>query len=657
MNAARRAATLFVLLSALFPAAVFAAAADAAAGDTVTLDQVQHPALLVKTTRPGVFLEAPTVRTEISLRIRGIVARALVRQTFENKTDHCVEAIYVFPLADDATVDAMRLRVGTRTIEGVIKEREEAAKVYEEARSEGRQASLLEQHRPDLFTVSVASLSSGETAEVEIEYQQIVTYDDGHFSLRLPLAIGPRYQPAGTTSPLPPMRHEPASATRNPVELEIDLDAGIPLASILSPTHELAPVPLSATRTQLTPRNVEIASDRDFELVWTPRLGALPQSTAFTETSGGHRYTLLMLFPPDLAARPAAVLPRETTFIIDTSGSMAGPSLDQAKQALLSALRRLRPSDSFNVIEFNSTATRLFDQSRPADRESVGEALRWVGKLESTGGTEMMSALRLAFEDAPARADVVRQVVFITDGEVGNETQVFGYISAHLGDARVFTIGIGAAPNSYFMRNAARAGRGTFTNIRDIAEVETEMTALFRKLESPVLSNLALHVEPGVEVWPAQLPDLYAGEPLVVALRGDKPAAGRVTANGWNQAFSATALESPSGLARLWARQKIDTVRDSIFTGANPDDVRKQIVALALEHHLVTEHTSLVAVDTTPAGIDAQSCKSELVPINLPVGWGGMEGGALPQTGTASRLWMVIGAALLMVALVVRRWS
>ncbi len=647
MIAPRRAAALFVLLfSSLL----------AFADEPITLDEVRHPSLLLNTTRPGVFVEAPTVRTEISLQIRGIVARAVVRQTFENKTDHCVEAIYVFPLADDATVDAMRLRVGARTIEGVIKEREEAAKVYEQAKSEGRQASLLEQHRPDLFTVSVASLPSGESAEVEIEYQQLVTYD-GRFSLRIPLAIGPRYQPAGTASLLPAMRHEPTDAKRNPVKLEIDLDAGIPLATIVSPTHELAPVPLSATRTKLTPRNVEIASDRDFELIWTPRLGALPQSAAFSEIAGGQRYTLLMLFPPDLAARPAAVLPRETTFIIDTSGSMAGPSLDQAKQALLSALRRLRSSDRFNVIEFNSNARRLFEESRAADPGTVEAALRWVGALESTGGTEMMSALQLAFEDAPPHENFVRQIVFITDGQVGNESEVFEYIRAHLGNARVFTIGIGAAPNSYFMRNAARAGRGTFTHIGDVAQVEEEMTSMFRKLESPVLSNLALHVDPGVEMWPAQLPDLYAGEPLVVALRGDKPAAGRVTANGWDQQFSATALEAPSGLARLWARQKIDALRDSVFTGVNTEEVKKQIVTLALEHHLVTEHTSLVAVDMTPAGLDTHSCTSELVPINLPAGWGGMEaGGALPQTGTASRLWMGIGVALLMVALVARRW-
>jgi Ca-activated chloride channel family protein len=647
MNAARRAATL---LKVLFVTVI--AVAAAAQEVPVTLEQTRHPALLFKTTQRGLYIEAPTVRTEISVQIRGIIARTVVRQKFENPTSHCVEAVYAFPLADNATVDTLRLRVGTRTIEGVIKERQEAARVYEEARSAGRQAALLEQHRPNLFTVSLASLPAGETAEVELEYQQLVTYDE-RFSLRIPLAIGPRYQPNGTPAPLPAMRHEPADAKRNPVKLEIDLDAGIPLDTIGSPTHQLDRITLSDTRTKLTPRGVQIASDRDFELVWTPRLGTRPRSTAFTEVANGQRYTLLMLFPPDVSKNAAAVLPRETTFIIDTSGSMSGPSLDQAKQALLSALGRLRASDDFNVIEFNSTARRLFDTPRRADREAVAAAQRWVSALESTGGTEMMSALQLAFGDAAPRRDVVRQIVFITDGQVGNEQEIFEFIRTHLGAARLFTIGIGAAPNSYFMRTAARAGRGTFTHIGDVGEVEQQMTSMFRKLESPVLSNLALHVDAGTEVWPAAMPDLYAGEPLMVTLRGDATK-GRVTANGWNETFAAKGDESATGIARLWARQKIDALRDTVFTGASEEDVRKEIVTLGLDHHLVTEYTSLVAVDTTPAGVDPKSCTSELVPINLPAGWGGIDG-ALPQTGTASRLLLLLGMALLLAALVLRR--
>ncbi|HEX2122007.1 MAG TPA: VIT domain-containing protein, partial [Thermoanaerobaculia bacterium] len=313
-----------------------------------TLDQTHHPALLLKTNQPGVFLSAPAVSTGVSLQVRGIVARGVVRQRFVNATGRCVEALYVFPLSENATVDAMRMNVGVRTIAGEIEERAEAARVYEQAKSEGKKASLLEQHRPNLFTVSVASVGDGETVEIELEYQEIVRYDN-RFSLRIPLAIGPRYTPPDGTSALPAMRQERTDPRRNPVAIEIDLDAGIALANVASTTHPIDATPLSGTRVTVKPRNVQIASDRDFELTWTPRLGSLPQSAAFSETAGGHRYTLLMLFPPDVANQQAAILARETIFILDTSGSMAGPSLEQAKQALLAAVDRLRPSDHFNV--------------------------------------------------------------------------------------------------------------------------------------------------------------------------------------------------------------------------------------------------------------------------------------------------------------------
>lgn len=610
------------------------------AQEPVALDSMRSPGLLVKTMTPGAYVELPTVGTEIALQVRGVVARGVVRQRFENTTGRCVEAIYVFPLADDASVDAMRMKIGVRTFEGRIRERQEAAQVYEHAKSEGRAASLLEQHRPNLFTVSVASLPAGETAEIEIEYQQVVAYDEGRFSLRVPLAIGPRYTPAGHSTVARGFTRE-----RRGVTLSVDLDAGIALDEVRSATHRMESTQMSPTRVLLTPRDVQIASDRDFELVWSPRLGSVVRSAEFTETIGSERYTLVMFFPPDVSSNPDVVRPREAIFIIDTSGSMAGASLEQAKKALITALGRLRESDRFNVIEFNSSARRLFDESRRADGARVDEARRWVASLQSDGGTEMLSALQLALTGETAAAEV-RQVVFITDGQVGNEPEVFDFIRRNLGDTRLFTIGIGSAPNTYFMRNAARAGRGTFTHIGDVGEVEERMTSMLRKLESPVVTNVVTGLVGG-EQWPRVIPDLYAGEPLVVtvknAMRSSVRSEGQVTGEG-------------KGIARLWARQKIDAIRDTTFTGANPEDVRKEIVATALEAHLVTEHTSLVAVDTTPSGVDPRSCTTERIPASLPDGWGGIEGGALPQGGTSATLWILIGCGLLIAAvLVVRR--
>jgi Ca-activated chloride channel homolog len=625
------AAVLFLLL---------ALPSFAAQEEPVTVDAMGHPGLLLETSVPGAYLEAPAVSTEISLTVRGIVARGVVRQRFENPTDRCVEAIYVFPLADDAAVDAMRMKIGVRTIEGQIRERQEAAQVYEQAKSEGRSASLLEQHRPNLFTVSVASLGAGETAEIEIEYQHVVAYDDGRFSLRVPLAVAPRYK-SGAHAPRMAFRR----GSSNDVALTIDLDSGIALDAVTSTTHKLDATPASGTRVWLKPRDVRVAADRDFELTWAPRLGTTVHSAEFTETVGNDRYTLAMIFPPDVSRNAAAIQPREAIFIIDTSGSMEGASIVQARKALITALGRLRATDRFNVIEFNSTARKLFDESRRADRATIGEAIRWVAALESDGGTEMLSALQLALDGRAATPDEVRQVVFITDGQVGNESDVFEYIRTHVGGTRVFTIGIGNAPNTYFMRNAARAGRGTFTHISDLSEVEQRMTAMLRKLESPVVTNVAMSFSGG-EQWPRVVPDLYAGEPLVVTVKNPKS---RVRSEGVLQVEGEAA-----GIAKVWARQKIDAIRDSVFTGANADEVKKEIVATALAAHLVTEHTSLVAVDTTPNGVDAKTCTPELIPATLPAGWGGIEG-SLPQGGTSATLWIAIGLAALLAAWMVRR--
>jgi Ca-activated chloride channel family protein len=619
--------------------------------EPVKMADVDQASLLIKTAQPGVYLQAPAVNTTITLKAAGRIARGTVHQVFRNPTSHCVEAVYVFPLPDNAAVDTLIMRIGNRVIEGQVQERQQAKETYEQAKNAGQQAALVEQHRPNLFSASVASIPAGAETVIEIGYQQTLTYDSGRFSMRFPLAIGPRYQAHQTPSQmLPAMLHLPAKKDRNPVTFAIDVDAGLPLQEVRSTTHAVEVSQLSDTQWHVTA--AQIASDRDFELTWTPRLGSKPRATVFSETIGGNRYTLTMLFPPDLKQMPSALLPREAVFIIDTSGSMGGPSIEQAKEALLLALGRLRPTDSFNVIQFNSVAEALFPQSRVADAAAVDQAKAWVKNLESTGGTEMMPALQRALE-APQNGNLVRQVIFMTDGQVSNEEALFDYIRQHLGNSRLFTVGIGAAPNSFFMRNAARFGRGTFTNVSDLSQLQEQMSVLFGKLEAPTLRNIDLQFDAAAEVWPQRIPDLYAGEPLVVLAKTPLNSAkvsvrGAVGAKTWSDSLSIAADDSWPGIARLWARQKVEALEDQ-----QSEDNKKAIVALALEHHLVTSQTSLVAVDVTPAGVDPKSCTSELVPVNLPAGWGGLEQGTLPQTGTSARLLLVIGLFFLLAAAVV----
>lgn len=619
----------------------------------VSMDDVDGAALLLKTNRPGFYLPAPTVSSDVDIRVTGVVLRARVTQKFTNPTKHCIEGVYVFPLPENSAVDTLRMVIGTRVIEGEIHEREEAKQIYEEAKSEGRKASLAEQQRPNMFTTSVASVLPGESVQIEIEYQQIVGYDDGKFSFRFPMVVAPRYMPASATaegSATPAALRAIATAIpggKNRVNIHVAIEAGVPIVSVNSSYHAITTVPVNSDRYEITLADDDVPANRDFVLEWQPQLGSVPKSAVFTESRDGETYALFMLLPPVADVAPVRV-PRETIFIIDTSGSMEGTSIEQARGSLLLALENLQPTDTFNVIDFDDDARKLFDSSRAADPSSIDAAKRFVNGLKADGGTEMMSALQAAFA-TPESEGRVRQVIFITDGQVGNESQLFEFINKHLGKSRLFTVGIGSAPNSHFMSGAARIGRGTFTYIGNVDEVKEKMGALFAKLENPVLTDVQLALPPSSEAWPSRVPDLYLGEPLVIAARmpesGHVALKGTIGTNAWTSDVDVASRGGNSGIAKLWARRKIEALSDSLSEGADEQLVKHDITDIALANHLVSQYTSLVAVDKTPAGVDASRCTTELVPLDTPEGSPAPEG-SLPQTATPAPLLALLGLAL-----------
>jgi Ca-activated chloride channel family protein len=449
----------------------------------------------------------------------------------------------------------------------------------------------------------------------------------------------------------------PGAGPMNPVAIRVELDAGFPVATLQSRYHPVVSEKKEEGRYQVRLRDELVPADRDFELAWTPRPGTMPRGALFREERGGATYALVTLFPPVGPEVEAARLPREVVFVIDTSGSMQGHSIEQARQALSLAVVRLRPSDRFNVIQFNSVTETLWDEVRPATPENRAAARRWVEGLVASGGTEMAPALQAALvgSDDP---DLVRQVVFLTDAGVGNEEQLFGIIRERLGDTRLFTVGIGSAPNGHFMTRAAEFGHGTFTYIGDVREVEEKMSRLLKTLESPVLTGIEIAWPQGaaVEAWPARIPDLYLGEPVVVSARlsgevDDVSVTGRRGSESWTAAMGIAGGHRGPGAAVLWARRKIDSLQDSLHTGADPEEVRKAVVALGLEHHLVTKHTSLVAVDVTPARPTDALLQTGALPTHLPHGWSyaGVFG-QLPQTATDAPLHALVALLAVLLA-------
>jgi Ca-activated chloride channel family protein len=599
------------------------------------------------------YADATRLGIDVDLTVSGPTIRARVTQIFRNPTSNWVEATYVYPLPAGGAVDTLKMVVGERVVVGDIKERQQARVIYEQARSSGQKAALTEQERDNMFTNSVANIGPGETVLVQIEYQEPVQQSGNEFSLRLPMVVGPRYNPPLVVQSVdfrpdgggwgeiksdpvpdrdrisPPVLDPAQNLPVNPIAITVRLQAGFPLGEVKSHHHAITmESPDSATRV-IRLAEGPVPADRDFELTWKPATEAAPSVGLFREHVGDADYLLAFVTPPSVAEAEQKPLPREVIFVIDNSGSMGGTSIVQAKASLIYALGRLQPTDRFNVIRFDDTMDVLFPTSVPADAGHIGRATSFVSALQAAGGTEMVPAMRAALADsAGSDANNVRQVVFLTDGAIGNEQQLFETITAMRGRSRVFMVGIGSAPNTFLMTRAAELGRGAFTHIGSVDQVEERMRGLFAKLESPAVTPLSAKFSGGTaDITPAIIPDVYRDEPLVLAAKLDKLAGsveikGRIGDQPWVVTLPLANAAEGKGLSKLWARRKISDAEVARTTRQiSPEDADKTILALALEHQLVTRLTSLVAVDKTPSRPDGEPLKLTELPLNLPAGW------------------------------------
>ncbi|WP_088211329.1 marine proteobacterial sortase target protein [Shewanella sp. Shew256] len=663
--------------------------------------------MLVYQTASGRLMPSLPVDTQVSMQVSGLTNRVSVKQVFSNQTGFVLNGRYLFPLPNEAAVDSLRLHIGERIIEGQIHPKQQAKQVFEQAKAEGKRASLVSQERPNMFTTEVANLAPDEKLVVEISYQETIHYEDGLFSLRFPLVVAPRYIPGLTlggnqservTSSqvfdadriIAPIRD--ANSEADPVlkaDIKVKLGEGVDKSAVVSPYH---PITIAEKQDQLTAALANrVPANRDFVLQWRLKQGTIPVAWVFNQAGKTHAtqddnasadvgstgnssntdsYSLVMVLPPKVEASEQLNLPRELILVIDTSGSMAGDSIIQAKNALRYALCGLRPQDSFNLIEFNSDVSLLSPTPLPATASNLDKARQFVNRLQADGGTEMAQALnaalpRQAFNTASSEQKSLRQVIFMTDGSVGNESALFELIRNQIGDNRLFTVGIGSAPNSHFMQRAAELGRGTFTYIGDVDEVEQKISQLLGKIQYPVLTDLQVRFDDGSvpDYWPAPIPDLYRGEPVLISLKRhplepqELVISGRQGHKNWQQSLSLQANDSSApvtdvaqpaaGLDLLWARKQIAALELS-KNGANDDKVKQQVTALSLNYHLVSPYTSLVAVDLTPITSNAMS-RDAVVRQHLPLGWQPM--GVLPQTSTSSRFDMLLGGAVLLLAL------
>ncbi len=615
--------------------------------------------------RPAIQLAA-----EANIRVTGLVAHVTLSQTFRNDSESWVEGEYLFPLPDQAAVNRLKLVIGERVILGEIKEKQAAKQIYEQARASGRKASLVEQRRPNLFSNRVANIGPGEEVQVELHYIERVAYRDGLFSLRLPTTVTPRYTPAlfPAAQGVWQFQH-PQPATDavpiQPITIRAEINMGLPLAAVDAPYHDIALVREQA-RYQVRLARGAVPMDRDFQLSWRPLPGSEPRAALFHERVGTHEYALLMVLPPDSAGpvvAPDAGLSRELVFVIDTSGSMGGSSIEQARESLGYALRRLTPRDRFNIIEFNSSARGLFPRSVDASRHNLARAAKFVRQLDAGGGTEMLAALELALPLAQADDDRVRQVVFITDGAVGNEVELFRQIERRLGRSRLFTVGIGSAPNAWFMRKAAQAGRGEHVMIGSSLVIQEEMHGLFTRLAQTTLADLDVAWPVAVDTFPKAIPDLYPGQPLLISARAEDSLlnstvtlSGTGARAGWQTELvavpAAAGMEAAyTGIGTLWARAAIESLMDEKTLGRDEQAVRDAVLPIALEHQIVSPYTSFVAVEQQPSRPPESGLEKETV-ANLRPSGQAPQVYAWPRTATDSRFHLLLGCLALVLACV-----
>lgn len=580
----------------------------------------------------GSLVPLPIVSMSADLAITGPMVRATVRQEFRNDASDPVEAVYLFPLPEGAAVDGLVLDVAGKRYRGRIEENAEAKRIYETAKAEGKRAGLLEQHRPNIFRTRVANIPPHGAVAVELTYLASADFTDGAFSTVFPMKITPRYDPAATEDP------GGAAGIVPEVSLHGTLDAGVPLGDVSSPSH--------AIHTAASDRGATIAvgdgpvpADRDFVLRWRPKASAAPLSGAIVENRTDGRYALAMVVPPSIEGEGGRGFPTQTVFVVDVSGSMEGPSIEQAKAALDAALDRLRPGDTFTIIRFASGNAAYSESLLPADGKAVANAKGWVNRLVADGGTEILPALlhALAISEA-GDASALKRVVLITDGAVDNEEEVFRAVEAHLGGTRLHVVGIGPAPNRWLMRELARAGRGTYTAIGNLADVGTGIASLLERTERAVMTDVALEWKGAapLEAFPDPVPDLYAGKPLVVTAKLDpsKPEPslrvwGRAPGGPITMSTDLSVASAGSGVATRWARAKIASLEGARMHGADPAIVKADVVDLSKRFSIVSPYTSFVVVDDEAAEEAAAQ-----------------DGADLPQGGTLEPLLLALGALL-----------
>jgi Ca-activated chloride channel family protein len=630
------------------------AAADPPPAGVPSAEKTLSPYFVVEDGDPSLD-GMPLLGTKVDVAVSGVIADVTVTQSYENRGKRPIHAKYVFPASTRAAVHGMKMAIGDRVVVAKIKEREQAKRDYQRAKEAGKSASLLEEDRPNVFTMSVANILPGDHIDVTLNYAELLVPDAGTYELVYPTVVGPRYsnQAAAQAKPRDRFVASPYLAEgKEPTgtfELHGTLSSGIPIDGVFSPTHQVH-------ETRDNPGLVRFALDdtekkggnRDFILRYG-LAGKSIQSGLSLYDSGSEKQFLLMVEPPKRVA-PSEIPPREYVFILDVSGSMDGFPLDTAKRVLRELSGVLRPTDRFNVLLFSGTSYLLAPQSLRATPENVRAALVAIDKQRGGGGTELLPALQQALSLSSEKG-LSRSFVVLTDGYIDADKGAIDLVRSRLGEANVFAFGIGSSVNRYLIEGLAKAGQGEPFVVTDPSAAAAAGQKFRDYIASPVLTGIKVRYEgfDAYDVEPKAIPDVFAERPVVVqgkwrgALHGTITVEGTSGSGPYAQRFDVTTSAPRAenrALPYLWARSRIATLSDFGFGEPTPAATR-DITNLGLQYSLLTPYTSFIAVSeivrTTPgSGTDVAQ------PLPLPAGVSASAVGEPVQTAAEPSLWLLV---------------
>jgi Ca-activated chloride channel family protein len=617
------AGALFALTLAPAPMALGQRPPDAEPGELQVIGRNGLPRLI-----------CPLKHTSVNSNISGFGARVHVVQTFTNPSESPIEAIYTFPLPHDAAVDRMRIKVGNRVIEGEIKRREEARRIYDAAKNAGQAAGLLDQERPNIFTQSVANIMPGATVQVDISFVQVLKYENGQFEYTFPMVVGPRYlgnapDPQKISPPLTPE----GTRTGTSIDLVVNLDAGAPIESLDSVLHRVSVNREDDRHATITLAKRNEIPNRDFILRYQTATNSIQSAfvTSYDAENGG--FFDLILLPPK-TPRPVDITPREMIFVVDKSGSQTGFPIQKSKELTYKLLNTMRPCDTFNVYSFNTGVEALWSRPRPYSAENLAEAHRFLDPMAAGGGTDILGVLRTVLT-VPVDPERLRVVLFNTDGFVGDEPFILPEIKKDRGQTRIFAFGIGNSVNRYLIDAMSREGQGDSEVVTLAESADSAVEKFVQRLRTPVLTKVTARAE-GLDVTemvPQVVPDVFSDRPIIIQGRYQNPGHGKIVMSGrigdraWTQSLSLnfSADSGESCVPALWAHQKVEELTDLSYEqqigqeGLSGVDFKSKIVDVALQFGIMSDYTSFVAVEPRTINVGGVS-RTVHVPINMADG-------------------------------------